>query len=63
MLKKPKKKNGDLHVYIPKGSKLNMGNMLSDPPETIYEKRKKNIDIEVVKKIVKGHYGRKEDRI
>ena len=44
-------------AYIPEGAKINLGNLSLDPPETTYEKRKKILKIEHVKKLTGGEYG------
>ena len=45
-------------VYVPPGAKFNIKQGKMDAPETEYEDRKRIIDIEVVKKVAKGKYGK-----
>jgi hypothetical protein len=47
--------------YIPEGAKLNVENSDMDSPETIYEKRRKDIGKDKVGKIVGGQYGNSGD--
>jgi len=48
-------------VYFPPDAQLNFESTPAEPPETQYENRRVTFDIEVVKKVVKGNYG-KEDQ-
>ena len=48
-------------VYIPKNAKINVENKNDDPPVPKYNNRKKIIDLDAVKKIVGGKYGKNED--
>jgi len=57
MSEKPEEVRDSL-VYIPVNAKINEKNVDMAPPETYYENRKAIIDKDVVKKIVKGEYGR-----
>ena len=45
-------------IYIPKNAKINEENIAMDVPEVLYEDRKVILDLEKVKKVVKGQYGR-----
>jgi hypothetical protein len=56
-----KGKRKDYTVYIPPGADINLENSEKDPPKTGYENRRKTVDIESVKKIVGGEYGRTSD--
>lgn len=47
-------------VYIPNNTLINTENKALEPPKTQYEKRKRILHLEDVKKLVKGKYG-KED--
>jgi hypothetical protein len=47
-------------VYIPKNALINIENKALEPPKTRYEKRRRILNLEDVKKVVKGRYG-KED--
>lgn len=46
-------------VYIPPNSKININNKDLDPPITQYNTRVNTFDLEEVKKVVGGEYGRK----
>ena len=48
---------GGVYVHIPNGAKLNVENKEAPPPETKYEKRRANIDLQVTKKLCGGKYG------
>ena len=48
-------------VYVPPGAKINLENTNNDVPHTEYEKRRVTFDINGVKKIVKGKYGKKSE--
>lgn len=54
-------KDGELKVYLPKGAKINLDNKDLPPPEVEYENRKHNFDINAVKDVTEGQYGKKED--
>ena len=45
-------------VYIPPGADINVEGQPMEAPKTEYEKRKHRFDIEAVKKVTKGKYGR-----
>jgi len=51
-------KIGNTVVYLPPGAKINVEGQPLDAPKVKYDKRKKRIDIEAVKKVVGGKYGR-----
>ncbi len=46
-------------VYVPQDAKLNIDNKSLDPPLPKYENRRKLFNMEAIKKIVGGLYGRK----
>ena len=48
-------------VYFPPDAQLNFEPSPAEPPKTQYENRRASFDIESVKKVVKGNYG-KEDQ-
>jgi len=56
-----KKKKGQPLVYIPDGAKINVENVNGEDIITRYEKRRVALDINRVKKIVGGKYGKKEE--
>jgi len=45
-------------VYVPPGADSNIEGRPMDAPKTQYEQRKRRIDIDAVKKVVGGRYGR-----
>lgn len=45
-------------AYIPDNAEINLKTKQMSPPKVKYEKSKQNIDIETVKKITKGKYGK-----
>ena len=47
-------------VYVPKGAGINIENKNLEPPETKYNNRRKNFNIDAIKKVIGGLYGRKE---
>ena len=53
-----KKKDKGYTVYVPPGIDPNFEAQSADPPKTRYENRRKAIDIDAVKKVVGGKYGR-----
>jgi hypothetical protein len=46
-------------VYVPNGAKLNIENKTQEPPETKYNNRRKIFNLDAIKKIIGGVYGRK----
>lgn len=58
---KKKSKDGQPLVYIPAGAKINVENVNGEDIITRYERRRVALDINKVKKIVGGKYGKKED--
>jgi hypothetical protein len=48
----------DPTVYAPTGAKINIENKDLDPPTPEYNKRAKVFDLESIKKVVGGEYGR-----
>jgi len=48
-------------VYIPPGAKINVENINGEPPPTKYEKHRWVLDINGVKRIVGGIYGKNND--
>lgn len=48
-------------VYIPPGAKINVENISNEPPPTRYERHRWTFDINLVKNIVKGIYGKKDE--
>jgi len=48
-------------VYLPPNAKVNSENKNAEPPVPKYNRRKKILDIDAVKKLVGGSYGKKED--
>lgn len=48
-------------VYIPSGAKINVENSNDTPPSTKYDHRKVIFDLDKVKKIVRGIYGKRND--
>jgi len=48
-------------VYVPPGAKINVENINNEPPPTKYERHRWVLDINGVKKIVGGMYGRTTD--
>jgi hypothetical protein len=48
-------------VYIPKGAKINIENISDEPPKTRYERRRVRFDVNAVKKMVGGRYGKSEE--
>jgi hypothetical protein len=49
-------------VYVPANTRINFDNKDQDPPTTQYNTRKSVLDLEQVKKIVGGEYGRKAEK-
>ena len=45
-------------VYVPVGARINIENKDQNPPEPQYNNRKKIFDLESIKKVVGGEYGR-----
>lgn len=60
-MKKNKVTESKMLVYVPPGAKLNLENTNNEVPRTEYEKRRVTFDINGVKKIVKGKYGKKTE--
>lgn len=56
------KKISDPVAYIPPDAKINLDRKNMDPPKTKYEKNKWYFNLDIVKKIVKGHYGNSENK-
>lgn len=50
-------KEETIRPYVPPGAKINLENSNQKPPETQYNNRMKVLDVNEVKKIVKGKYG------
>ena len=48
-------------VYVPPGAKINVENINDVPPNTLYEKRRVAFNLDTVKNIVRGIYGKRED--
>lgn len=48
-------------VYIPKNAKINLENKNDEPPIPKYNKRIMNFDIEAIKNVTGGSYGKEED--
>ena len=48
-------------VYVPPGAKANLENISDSSPKTKYERRRFTLDINGVKKIVGGLYGKSDD--
>lgn len=59
-MKKESKESKPL-VYIPNGAKINTENISDLPPITKYEKRRVKFDINGVKKLVGGRYGKNDE--
>ena len=54
-----KNKNiNDPTVFIPSNARINIENKDEDPPKTRYNNREKIVDLETIKKVVGGEYGR-----
>ena len=53
-----KKKSENVLVYIPPGAKINVENKDGEAPKPEYNSRVKFFDLEKVKQIVGGRYGR-----
>ena len=47
-------------VYVPKNAKLNVDNKNQSPPQTIYHDRRKIFNLDAIKKLVGGIYGKKD---
>ena len=45
-------------VYIPDNALINIENKALNPPKTKYENRRRILNLEDVKKLVKGKYGK-----
>jgi len=54
-------KDGEPKVYVPANAKINLENNHLPTPEVEYEKTKHVFDINAVKDITKGQYGKKEE--
>lgn len=48
-------------IYIPPGARINIENQKDTFPNTRYEKRRVIFDINSIRKIVGGRYGKKDD--
>lgn len=46
-------------VYVPKDAKLSIDNKNLDPPSPKYDNRRKIFNMDAIKKLVGGLYGRK----
>lgn len=61
-----KKENGEVKpvnrplIYIPKDAKINLSNSEQNPPQTKYNSRVKVFNIDAIKKLLKGNYGRND---
>lgn len=51
-------KENKINIYVPPNAKINLENLNQKPPVTQYNNRMKVLDINEVKKVVKGKYGR-----
>jgi hypothetical protein len=58
----PKSNPDKIVVFVPQDARLNFELNNQNPPTPKYNNRKQNIDIEVVKKIVGGEYGKQNNR-
>lgn len=47
-------------VYIPKGAKINVDKCGLDSPKTKYEERRKIFDLNAIRKLVGGIYGKRD---
>ena len=48
-------------VYVPEDAKINLTNEGMSPPTTLYERSRATIGDDIVKDIVKGQYGKKDE--
>jgi len=53
-------KNKKTLGYVPPDAALNFSNLPAVPPETRYEEGRVTFDIDAVKNLVKGNYGKDE---
>jgi len=54
-------KDGEPKVYVPADARLNAERTRLSPPLVEYEDRKKILDLNAVKDVTKGEYGKKEE--
>lgn len=47
-----------VHGYVPPNAEINLENLNQKPPVTQYNNRMKILELNEVKKVVKGKYGR-----
>lgn len=55
-----KKEKKSIHGYVPPDADINFSNNPLPPPETKYDKDIMIFDMDSVKKIVKGNYGKRD---
>jgi len=53
-------KDGEPKIYIPSGAKINGENTNLPPPPVEYEEGKKILDLNAVKDVTHGEYGKKD---
>ena len=58
---KKKVKDGDPKVYIPPDAKISLDNRPNSTPEVEYELRRQRFDLDAVKDLTQGQYGKKDD--
>ena len=54
-------KDGEPKIYIPEDAKINVEKGLLPPPPVEYEERKKVLDLNAVKDVTKGEYGKRDE--
>ena len=48
-------------VYVPPGAKINIDGQPMDAPKVKYEKRKHRFNLDAIKKMIGGKYGRSKN--
>ena len=48
-------------IYVPPDAKINLENKNIKPTETEYESRRATFDVDAVKNLTKGKYGKKKE--